>query len=175
MRAYRAAEKGFTLIELMMVIVVLALIMSLAIGAAVKSVSAGRELRADAMRDGLKSALVDYYAKEGKWPCALPPDNNTSQFSTFDTVEKNTRVFSRVISKGIYLDNSAFLTVVGGAQGSENARVLKGGHRLSLREAKEKYPGGDFPLGYPNPKDQTEFLVYKVTFNLTTDSVSVER
>ena len=182
MRAYSRAEKGFTMIELMMVIVVLALIMSLAIGAAIRSISAGRELRADAMRDALNSALSDYRAREGKWPCALPPDNSddqgnpTSHFSTFDTVDGNKKVFGKLIEKKDkgYLDASAFLVVVNPTPDGANPRVARG-KRMSLLAAMDANLNNDCAIGYPNPRDQTEFIVYKVKFNLTTDSVTVER
>ena len=177
MRTYRTAEKGFTMIELLMVIVVLALIMSLAIGAAIRSVNAGRELRADSMRDALEVALVAYLSAEGAWPCSLPPDppdpdNPSFIYSTFKSVSKNQEVFEKVISKGGYLDTSAFMTVVGGTEIGE--RSVQGGTRLSLRDALERSEG-HLPIGYVNPKKRDEFIAYKITFNLMTDSVLVER
>ncbi|MCL1921039.1 MAG: prepilin-type N-terminal cleavage/methylation domain-containing protein [Kiritimatiellaeota bacterium] len=170
-------KKGFTLIELLLVILVMSLIVTLSIGAAMKAIIAGRDFRVEAMRDGLELALKDYYAKEGTWPCPLPPDGGNSIFATFDTVEKNIKVFENVIKarNRTSLDPAGFMTVFKGTPKAGDNRVLLGGTRMSLREALEKHPGDDFPLGYPNPRNQSEFVVYWIRFNLMTDSAEVSR
>lgn len=176
---------GFTLVELLMVIVVLSVLVTLGIGAGTRSLKSGRNLKADSMRDALRVALDSYRAQVGRWPCELEPDKldfsdpEAIYFSTYADEKGNIKVFREIIEAGgaranPYLATEALLTVIGGAPEKGHKHYLKGGTRMSLREAIEK-KHKDTPLGYPDPDDPSMFKLYKVVFNLRTDSVTVER
>jgi prepilin-type N-terminal cleavage/methylation domain-containing protein len=156
-------NKGFTLVELMMVMVVMAIIATLATGAAMKSIKQAKEKRIDATCVGLMQALTNYRAAEQSWPVGLNPlgDKTTVEFR-----ENNARVFAPLIAdrKKVYLDPSALLTKV------PNVGVM------SLREAMErKISPESCSIGYADPANGNIFKFYKVTFNLSMDTVSVGR
>ena len=79
-------KKGFTIVELLVVIGVLAVLMTIVVVAASGVQKGGREKRASAMRSALEQAIAAYYAQEGKWPAAI--ENQTSSMTdekyTFD-------------------------------------------------------------------------------------------
>jgi len=174
------AKRGFSLIELLMVIAVMAVIATLTIGGVTKSIQASREKRVDTMCDSLRLALITYRAQEGRWPCRLDPGTkNGTQIADSDdpadvtmnrvvySREENRKVFAPLIpqrgtKKGYYISTAEFLTKIGG----EGV--------IPLREAVDKGISQP-PLGYANPKNQSEFMYFRVEFNLLTDSVVVQR
>lgn len=156
-------KKGFTLVELMMVMVVMALIATLATGAAMKSIRQGKEQRINATRVALEMAVTTYRAEEQTWPLALEPKSGESTVEFRDT---NGRVFGPLIEnpKKCYVDPSSLLTKVAGFG------------VISLREAIErKLSPESCSIGYPDPEKSNTFTFYKVTFNLATDTVKVDR
>jgi hypothetical protein len=48
-------------------------------------------------------------------------------------------------------------------------------HLRSGRFVAERGSGGDIPLGYVDPNNQSKFHYFKVVYNITTDSVDVEQ
>jgi prepilin-type N-terminal cleavage/methylation domain-containing protein len=158
-------KKGFTLVELMLVMVVMAIIATLATGAAMKAIKQAKEKKIDATCVALQMALVNYYAAERKWPAALEPANDKAETVAFSG-ENNKKVFGPLLSdrKKPYLDPSALLTKVTGLG------------VLPLRIAMDKFPGeSQFPLGYADPSNGNIFKYFKVTFDLSLDTVSVGR
>ena len=157
-------NKGFTLVELMMVMVVMAIIATLATGAAMKSIKQSKEKRIDATCVALKMALTNYRAAEQKWPTRLEQANDTDETVVF-TDENNKFVFGPLLAdrSKSYLDPSALLTKVKG-------------NVMPLRKAMEENAGkSDFPIGYSDPANGNIFKFFKVTFNLSLDTVSVGR
>ena len=171
-------KKGFSLVELMLVIAVMGVLATVTIGGITKASKASREKRIDAMCSSLTLALTTYRAQEGCWPLPLKPGsiNGTSNSSNDEreneenmnkaifTGDYNRNVFGPLIpkkgtKKGFYLEPSGFFTKV-------NGRVV------SLRDAIDQ--GVSLPpLGYPDPNNQREFRHFRVEFNLLTDSVVV--
>lgn len=146
-----------------MVMVVMAIIATLATGAAMKSIRQAKEKRIDAMCVGLVQALTNYRAAEQCWPVELAPqgDSNTRSFQ-----KDNKLVFSPLLMdrKKIYLDTSALLTKVDGVG------------VLPLNKAMGRFPGkSDFSIGYADPSNGNIFRYFKVTFDLSLDRVSVGR
>lgn len=156
-------NKGFTLVELMMVMVVMAIIATLATGAAMKSIKQAKEKRIDATCVGLMQALTNYRAAEQCWPVPLDPQGDKT---TVEFRENNSRVFAPLITdrKKVYLDPSALLTKV------PSVGVM------SLREAMDRKVAPEVcSIGYADPTNGNIFKFYKVTFNLSMDTVSVGR
>jgi len=156
-------KKGFTLVELMLVLVVMALIATLATGAAMKSIKQAKEQRINATCVALKMALTNYRTEEQRWPVALEPGQDQTIVSFRDN---NAKVFGPMLedNKKVYLDTSALLTQVPGFG------------TISLREALERKVAPDLcKIGYPDPNKSGIFICYKVTFNLATDTVNVDR
>ena len=64
-------RRGFTIIELMIVIGIIGILMGIVFTAASSSVRAGRSTRADALCQTVQSGLATYYAQYEKWPGGL--------------------------------------------------------------------------------------------------------
>ncbi|MFA7172821.1 MAG: type II secretion system protein [Kiritimatiellia bacterium] len=163
------AKKGFTIVEMLVVVAVMAIIATLATGAVMKSMRTMRDKRADAMVSGLQMALNNYRAQQNKWPFDHAKDMKkvgNSQTLYRAEGENNAAVFTEMFkstgsSKSSYIDPSAMLTRVNGA-------------RMSVKKALEQGKT-DLPLGYPAPENTSEFKFFTVEYNLETDSVKVKR
>jgi prepilin-type N-terminal cleavage/methylation domain-containing protein len=155
-------KMGFTLIELMMVVLVMAIIATLAIGAVLKSRKQPQDTQFKTTARVLQMGLTNYRAAEQRWPLTLVPQAD-SKFLEFR--EDNARVFAPLFenSKKLYLDPSALLTKVSGKG------VMPLRKAIELRIAPEACP-----LGYPDPAHKEIFRYFKVTFDLSMDTVSVE-
>jgi len=161
------ARTGFALLDVMMTVLVMALLSVLAFGAAVLISGKGHGKcpgmpRIQSTCIELKMGLTNYRAAEQRWPLTLvaQADSNLLKFR-----EDNARVFAPLFKnpKKSYIDPSALLTKVSG----------KG--VMPLREAmKQKIPPEACPLGYPDPANKEIFRYFKVTFNLSLDTASVE-
>jgi len=156
----RNRKKGFTLIELMLVIAVMAILAGLAIGGAIKVLKNARLKRIESMCISLRMALVNYQGQTGSWPVSIPfaPGQNTYTFRG----EENQKVFAPLLEQTGYLVTSEYLTKVQGLG------------VVSLQKALER-GRSSVPLGYANPNDQRKFHFFDVEFNLLTDSVIVKR
>ena len=64
-------KRGFTIIELMMVIGIITILTGIVFTAANNSVKSGRTARAKALCTAVQSGLATYYAQYEKWPGAL--------------------------------------------------------------------------------------------------------
>jgi len=155
----KGRTRGFTLVELMLVIAVIAILMTLVTGGVMRVIRNAREKRIDSMCTTLGLALMNYRGGEGRWPVGLPPEPGRDTV-TFKE-EKNAEVFADLIKEGGYLSTAEYLTKV-------NGRVM------SLREAVNQ-GRTSVPLGYPNPRNTSMFHFFNVEFNIITDSVSVQR
>jgi len=163
---------GFTLIELMMVIVVISLVATLATGAAMRSVRQSRKKKVEVTRYALQSALTNYRARENRWPWASLPEAETDSnpHLRYFTGRNNAEVFRDLIQKTVqegtpYLDLSALQT-------DKIASKLKS--RTIRDYVSENGVSGSIPIGYLDPDNQSKFRYYRVIYNITTDSVSVE-
>jgi prepilin-type N-terminal cleavage/methylation domain-containing protein len=157
------AKRGFTLVELLMVIVVMAMIATLATGAAIKSIRTAKEKRIDSTCVTLTQALMNYRAAEQSWPVPLDPQGNKV---TVEFRNNNAEVFGPLLEdpKKLYLDPSGLFTKIPGLG------------VVSLRVALDRQMAPAIcPLGYPDPANANIFKFFKVTFNVSLDTVSVER
>ncbi len=163
---------GFTLVELMMVIVVIALVASLATGAAMHSIKQGRKKRIEVTRYALQSALTNYRARENRWPWTSLPtvDVNDDANLRYFKGKDNAKVFGDLIQKtaqeGVpYLDLASLQT----------DRIAKKAKSRSIRDyVAENGASGTIPIGYVDPDNSSKFHYFRVVYNITTDSVSVE-
>jgi prepilin-type N-terminal cleavage/methylation domain-containing protein len=153
---------GFTLIELVLVIAVMAILATLAINGAINSRIQGERMRIEASCVALKSALVNFRVAESRWPLVLEVRGN-EKVAAFR--EDNAKVFAPLMTapQKFDLDVSVFLTKVPG----------KG--VMPLKSALEQSISPEMcSLGYPDPENRSTFVFFKVSFNIELETVNVE-
>jgi len=161
----KRTRSGFTILELLVVISIMAVVATLATGAVLKAVKQSREKRVDTTIKTLEMALMNFRARENRWPVTLAPAKSADTSVWFHGVD-NAEVFKDLYAGGsdkatTYLDASALL--VSTKQG-----------RKTLREALTLHMN-DMSIGYPLPSNPNIFCCYCIEFNLITDSVRVHR
>lgn len=167
--APKTNRRGFTILELLIVVSIIAIIATLAIGAAIKSVKQSRVRRIDTMAKGLEIALANYRAQENTWPFSISDCVQDRYDLTRYWIhgKNNAKAFQKLYDgsggqkKSAYLEPSSYL-------------VLSGGSRLSLRVAIDK-GRTDAAFGYPHPENTSRFCCYCICYNPLTDSVKVVR
>ena len=65
------ARRGFTIVELLVVIGIIGILLGIVTTAATSSVKNARVRRAEAMARAIQQAISAYYAQEGRWPGAM--------------------------------------------------------------------------------------------------------
>jgi len=163
-----ARRPGFTIIELLIVISIMAVVATLATGAAMKSIKNSRKKRIDVTVQALETALVNYRALHGEWPIKFDDDEHDGKIDSVDVIKgsNNQKVFAPIMrdirNKKALLDTSSLLTRVNGK-------------RMTVKQALEKSGNNDIPIGYADPSNQDEFKFYTVEFDFRTETVNVKK
>jgi prepilin-type N-terminal cleavage/methylation domain-containing protein len=105
-------KRGFTIVELMVVIAVLAILSGIVTVAALGAIKNGRAKRAEAMRVALEQGIAAYYAQEGRWPDAIESKagSMTEDIYTF-TPDEADKIFRQVVGKGFGRDGAKSMLV----------------------------------------------------------------
>ncbi|EMU0078390.1 pilin, partial [Neisseria gonorrhoeae] len=89
-------QKGFTLIELMIVIAIVGILAAVALPAYQDYTARAQVSEAILLAEGQKSAVTEYYLNHGKWP-----ENNTSAGVASSSSIKGKYVKSVTVAKGV--------------------------------------------------------------------------
>jgi len=92
-RKYNKVKKGFTIIELMIVVAVIAVIASIALPAYTDYTTRAKVSEAVTLLGGLKVPMVEYFWAETRWP------------SVTTIGGKTTGVYTSVIESQVWIDN----------------------------------------------------------------------
>ena len=90
-----SAGAGFTLIELMGVILLIAILLTVTMVAANRLLMAARKHRIHMMKNTLENAISRYYDDYGKWPCSSMADYD--KIANGETMQKGKWNFQKVI------------------------------------------------------------------------------
>ncbi|MDD5706105.1 MAG: prepilin-type N-terminal cleavage/methylation domain-containing protein, partial [Kiritimatiellae bacterium] len=153
---------GFTLVELLVVMVVIALLGTIIIGSAQVVVRISRDKRYSLTCQVLKTALWRYRSEYNRWPTGgMSPDPKTLTLTVQGA--DNSKVFDMLREgssgnpKGIrFLDETTLFTVVSG-------------ERIALSRA----PSELMPLVYAD-RDTGTNCYFNVVFDMDSDSVDVK-
>jgi prepilin-type N-terminal cleavage/methylation domain-containing protein len=159
-------RRGFTIIELLVVISIMAVLAMFAIGAALKSVKQSRYKRIDATCRTLEMALENYHARENKWPGNKKASGNdtTIWYHGVENLEVFQPLYTGSGGSGPGCLEGAASSLMAYYKGSAwklNA-ALSVGHT-------------DVALMYPDPETPNRIRFYCVEFRLQTDTVKVHR
>ena len=191
--AKKISRRGFTIVELLVVISIMAVVATLATGAVLKSVRQSRVKRIDMTQKSLETALMSYRSLNGEWPYKFNPSTMDKPCNEL----KKTSAYARTVTFGKYshpahdkctgregrfeasdnhlLFKEVFAEVKRGRALLDTSSILtsvKDGGRMTVREALERNKG-EIPVGYVNPDNQKDFRFFRVQYNFETDSITV--
>ena len=174
----RMKHRGFTLVELLMVIAVVSILLTLITTAASNAIKSAREKRAEAMRIMLESGIATYHAQEGKWPGAIETYAQNGQDRTLQESEAQ-RVFQEICKKSIgkngnpYVDASALFVAPAGARNGRDSGI---GLREAIRrgEHRRRYRISELHFGYAKASGG-RFQRYGLAYHASSDSVTVTK
>ncbi|WP_277422519.1 pilin [Melaminivora alkalimesophila] len=82
-RTMRSVQKGFTLIELMIVVAIIGILAAVALPAYQDYTKRSRVTEGLALASGAKTAVTEYYSSQGAWPT----DNATAGLAAANTIK----------------------------------------------------------------------------------------
>lgn len=179
----KMVKKGFTIVELLMVIAVLAILAGIITTAASSALKNARDRRTEAMKQTLKNGISVYYQQKGEWPGALKSlsenGNGNEKVFLLNSQQAQT-VFRAVVEESLKSGNNPMMDVSGlfvskSAGTDDNAK----GSGMDFTTAKE----GDrarnamrsvsqMNFGYADQKTGY-FRAYWIDYNSETDSINV--
>lgn len=196
-------RRGFTIIELLTVVGIIAVLATIVVTASAGALRHARARRADAMRVSLEQAISAYYAQEGKWPDVIEnyADSADEEIHTFSAQETD-KIFQQVVGKAygksgarsVLVDASALFVCDSGRlgnggkgcfdrHGKRNEDNYCGDQRCingldftlaANRNGKHYVNFGNMAFGYAGPT-YGKFCRFWIKYNSKTDSVTVTK
>ena len=173
-------KKGFTVIELMVVVAVLAILISIITAAATGAISSARDKQREAMRVSFQAAIATYQAADpqGKWPGALDSASESGRTVVLREDEAQ-RVFRIIVQKSTgesgtplpLIDPHGLVVAPSGAKDGRSAS-------MSFDEARQggphrrKIPVSELDFGYQLAANG-RFHRFNIVYHAETDSVTV--
>lgn len=185
-------RQGFTLVELMMVVGILAVLMSIVVASVSSSMKAARERRTTALCVAVETGLATYYAQTDEWPDPLGGKVRSGSFSssnnegvqgrtdaekyvlTANEVRQMVKKLVDEAKEGNPLMDISGLFVSrdpgekgGKGYGMDFFTAVRGDKR-----SRKKMKTGEMYFGYPD-RDTGKFRRFKMVYSIPTDSLSV--
>jgi prepilin-type N-terminal cleavage/methylation domain-containing protein len=187
-------KKGFTIVELLMVVGIIALLLGIVTTAASQSIKAGRERQASALCAIVQSALATYHAQNDKWPDPLANKVKNGSFggsnnegtNNQDDADKYVLTASevRAMVKALVeetkkgnpvMDVSAlFVSRFPGEKGEKGFGLDFMSAVRGTPKSKKKMTTGEMYFGYPD-KETGRFRRFKMVYSIPTDQLTVSR
>lgn len=179
-------RKGFTIVELLMVIGIIAILAGVITTAASESMKSSRKRRATALFAIMQSGIANYYAQKGKWPAFTPPDvgnhrmdNNKIDRNQYDlTADEVRRCIKEVLMQtksgnpmldvsGLWVSKDNGDKASGHGSGMDFLTAIRGSSKNAKRMSLS-----DMYFGYPNTTNG-RFMRFGIGYSIATDSMTV--
>lgn len=175
-------KKGFTIVELLMVIAILGVLLGIVTTAATASIRQSRERQAKAMQNTLQNGIAAYRARKGEWPGDLenwaknPPDKGTLGYLTNnrydDVMHKLLSASSGKSSKSRVMDPVGLAVIpTGGTDGKIDCMDYRTVTTKNNKHAKRMEPN-EMTVVYPRTSDG-KALRFVIEYNTESDEVVV--
>ena len=167
-------RKGFTIVELLMVITVIAVLLGIVTTAATASIRAARQRRAQAMRSIVQGGLDVYHRQKDEWPGAIESlaSNGTSRDLTteeYDSVmQELLRQSTGTEGKNPVMDPTGLMVM---RAGSPNGKTTGVDYRTAVTETKTMTVK-QMTVVYPI-SDTGKATRFTIHYNAASDSASV--
>ena len=181
-------RKGFTIVELLMVIGVIAILMGIITTAASSSMKAARTRKADVLCSAVQAGLAVYYEQKGEWPVSISPTGNQETGAgnqrNPDSIEL-TGVQVRACVKalvdeakqnnpmmdisGLFVSRQSGERGSGAAYGLDFMAAIRG-----TRKSQKKMKTGEMYFGYPE-SSHGWFRRFKMVYSVPGDTITVSR
>ena len=174
-------KKGFTIIELMVVVAVIGVLMTIVTTASMHAIHSSRDQRRDAMRVALQAAIATYQASndKGDWPGAIKDaaENGKTVLLSEDEAQ---RVFQIIVQKSTgesgtplpLVDPHALFVAPNGAIDGKSTGMSYDEARHGNGHGRRKIPVSQMVFGY-QLRDSGRFHRYNIIYHAETDSVEV--
>ena len=174
-------RKGFTLVELMMVVAILAVLLGIVTTAATASLRQSRERQAQAMKQTLQNGIAAYKVRKDKWPGKLEDwarrqNENTLGYlsnSDYDSVmHELLRASSGKMTKSRVMDPVGLAVIpTSNADGKFNCMDYRAVTTKNNKHSKRMEPN-EMTVVYPR-KDTGKAYRFVIEYNTESDEVSV--
>lgn len=181
-------RKGFTIVELLMVIGIISVLMGLVVTASSASIKSSRKHKTDALCTLVQAGLAAYYAQEGRWPtdiCNNPsPRTNKEGSDRKNDPDKIVLKGSEVRECVLALvkkakDNRPLMDISGLFVSEFEGRYGQNCYGLDFMQAirgtkksPKKLSSSSMHFGYPD-ESTGRFRHFKMVYSIPGDSLSV--
>lgn len=195
-------RRGFTIIELLVVVSIISVLTTIIVIAAAGSIKQSRARRAEAMRVALEQAISSYYAQTGRWPSVIEQKAESMDEETYTfTASETDEIFQKVVGKAYGKDGPRSVLVDSSALFVANASNLRNSHKgcfdnhadrnksnycgdqkciggcdfalAANRNSKHYINFSNMAFGYAGAENG-KFCRFWITYNSKTDSVTVK-
>ncbi len=182
-------KKGFTIVELLMVVGIIAVLMGIVTTAASESMKASRGRRADALCTLVQSGLAVYYAQKDEWPVDFNGKSGSNQEGSNNNSDDNVYVLSGsevrqcvkalvdeakngnpiIDVSGLWVSRSNGESGKRGAVGMDFMSAIRG-----TKQHPKKMKTAEMYYGYPDPATGA-FRRFKMTYSISSDQLRVSK
>ena len=169
-------RRGFTIVELMAVIAVIAVLVSITTTLVVGAMKRARAQRASVLCDLVKHGLYTYYAQKGEWPWGDKTSVGEDDYYWLSEAEVRSAIFELVKESKKHnpmMDISGLY--VSTRSGEPGSRDFGMDFMTAVRGSKrhpEKIPASQLHYGYPE-SDHGYFRRFVIKYSPVTDQIIV--
>lgn len=171
-------RKGFTIIELMMVIAVISILITITTGSIAGAMKRARSQRATALCAMVREGLETYYAQKGEWPWGDKEVDHEDGYYWLTESETKDAIFKLVKEAHDHnpmMDISGlFVSTKSGEPGLKNRGLDFMAAVKGTKEYPKKIPASQLYYGYPTT-DGGYFRRFVIKYSPVSDKIIVRK